>query len=283
MGLYQRVRTSEHVPTTGATFEGATFEMKGGGINKADDGEMAKDVAAFANAAGGVIVVGVDHNNGTAQRCPLERDDAGELVELYSAAVGDRCSPRPFMEPFVIDVGPEPGRSPDKRFVVAVNVWPYPDQPVGVTYSVMGKRGLPSDIGEAFKFPLRVGAHTRFLRPEKIPMFLSSEIRRMAILIDQIPASERSSVEILSRFYDQSATQGRENAFRRVTIVEVDPMKNCVRCQFQSSDRRELIVPLDSVAKVWKSGKTWTIAVRGQFALVDGVWDYQIPNFVPVG
>ena len=37
------------------------------------------------------------------------------------------------------------------------------------------------------------------------------------------------------------------------------------------------------MAKVWKSGKTWTIAVRGQFALVDGVWDYQIPNFVPVG
>jgi hypothetical protein len=123
--------------------------MKGAGTNKADFGEMAKDVAAFANAAGGVIVVGVDHQNGAAQRYPLSLAEANELVELYSQAVRDRCSPRPLIEPCAIDIGPEPGKPPDERFVVAVNLWPYPDQPVGVTYSVLGKKGLPSDFGEA--------------------------------------------------------------------------------------------------------------------------------------
>jgi hypothetical protein len=44
-----------------------------------------------------------------------------------------------------------------------------------------------------------------------------------------------------------------------------------------------LNVPLDSVAKVWKSGKNWTIAVQGQFCLLEGARDYQIPNFLPAG
>jgi hypothetical protein len=281
VGLFERVRTSAQVPATGAAFEGATFDMKGGGINRADFGEMAKDVAAFANAAGGVIVVGVDHQDGTAQRCPLPREEANEIVELYSQAVGDRCSPRPLIDPCAIDVGPEPGKPSDKRFVVAVNVWPYPDHPVGVTYSVQGRKGFPSDLGEAFKFPIRVGAHTRFLRPEEISMLLSHEVRRMAVLIDQIPDGERSSVEIRSHFIDAAITTGREVAFRKVTLLEVYPLQNRVGCQLQSSDRLELNVPLDSVAKVWKSGRTWTIAVRGQFALSEGVWVYQLLNFAP--
>jgi hypothetical protein len=37
----------------------------------------------------------------------------------------------------------------------------------------------------------------------------------MAVLIDQIPDSERSSIEIFSRFVDSPATPGRDGAFVR--------------------------------------------------------------------
>ena len=65
-----------------------------------DHREMAKDVAAFANASGGTIVVGAIENQATgavAKYEPLLKKLAKEPSAAFNDATRDRCSPRPVL------------------------------------------------------------------------------------------------------------------------------------------------------------------------------------------
>jgi Putative DNA-binding domain len=279
MGLFQTIERVDDIPAVGQSFETSCFDVKMK-VDARDHAELAKDVAAFANASGGVILVGVAQNDG--KRIPMSAGEATSVTEAYSQAVKQRCRPCPTIDPRVLDVGSEQDGDPDKRFVVAVNVWPFPGQVVGVTCEVKTRKGGASDLGEAFKFPIRVGTHTDYLTPEVLPMLLSPDVRRMAILLDQIPQSERAGVKVIARFHFRG-TNGRVLFVRsrEIELKSVDAMRNSVVGEMKESDPRGLVIPLDSVEKVWHSGKVWKVLVRGQFSLRDGVWEYEPDTAAP--
>ncbi len=130
---------------------------------KPDYPELAKDIAAFANAHGGVILVGAyeDKPNGRLGVIKGLASDADvkEVRDAYSKAATEFCSPSPVTDSKVIP------HSSGK--VIAVNVWPFPGQAVGVR-----EEGY-----ERWAFPWRSHIETKYLMPEQLPMLMIPELR----------------------------------------------------------------------------------------------------------
>lgn len=162
MAVFQPVTTARDLPRAGTSAERISFDIKRDtGTGKQDYFELAKDVAAFANASGGVILIGAaeDRKHGVVGAyMPLSRHRAKEVRDAYNQATRDRCSPRPLVDPVIID---HQGGA-----VVAVNVWPFPGQAVGVRHA---KEPL------AFAFPFRAGVETIWLNAEQLPMLRGRE------------------------------------------------------------------------------------------------------------
>src|SRR2546421_202845 len=90
---------------------------------------MAKDVAMFANASGGVVLLGACDAAGrlTTYR-PLPESDLQRVKDAYETAVRDLCSPVPVID--VLPIRPIEGSGT----IVAVNVYAFPGAPVGVLW-----------------------------------------------------------------------------------------------------------------------------------------------------
>ncbi len=214
-----------------------------------DAREMAKDVAAFANASGGVILVGGCEVRGTLSLYKaVPRAEVPRIKDTYEMAVRDHCSPVP-----IVDVVPIP-LTDGSGSVVAVNVLPFPGAVVGVLW---GKGGVPT-----FSFPLRVASQTKWLRPEQIPMLTIPDLRRKIILLDAIPADERSKVDLVERRGDQP----RMSKPRHVSLDSIDPLGGSVTVSERgaSGDTMSFTIPVDAIDLVWKSRGRWLISFRGQ-------------------
>jgi hypothetical protein len=178
----------EPLPRSGAAIEHATFDAKA----RADltkPFHLAKDVAAFANHLGGNIVIGVPEDKGVLLApVPLTPKEAADTRNAFSKEVAKRCSPPP-----LIDFGEYPMGA---GFVVTVVVFPYVGQPVGVRVNAdMAKGGYG---GEAFAFPLRVGADTSYLEPEQLSMLMLPDYRRVVVALGAIPAGARVKLHLLA-------------------------------------------------------------------------------------
>jgi hypothetical protein len=188
------------------------------------------------------------------------------------------------MEPFVIAKG--------SGFLLSINVWPFPGQPVGV--SVLASKQDPSG---GFAFPIRVATQTQWLLPEQRSMLMLPAVRNAAILLDQIPKAERDMVQICS-----SARFGPSMTypFADFELLDVDPLSNTVTLSMlaplwaskepiaegitgeqQRQSRGVIYVPLDAVETVWKApphpkqpthtrAARWHIAVNGRFLGPEG-------------
>lgn len=109
------------------TAEGATIDFKAVLDPKWPGFRLARQVAAFANAIGGTLLIGAVEEPGTDRLGtyrPLSHDDAVAVEKRYGDAVKDLCSPKPLIDINAIQK--------DGGVVVAVNVWPFPGQAVGV-------------------------------------------------------------------------------------------------------------------------------------------------------
>lgn len=187
MALFRTITTTDDLPDIGAGRESGTFDFKGA-ANPADKRELAKDVAAFANALGGVVLVGaVEHEElGTLQKySPMTAAFAESLKAAYETAVAEFCRPQPVLEVLRIQARSSP------RYVVAANVHAIPLGPVGVRWNDDMKK-------TAWVFPLRTTTHTTFLTPTEIAMLMVPEIRRVAILLDSIPLDQRTGVILIA-------------------------------------------------------------------------------------
>jgi hypothetical protein len=194
--------------------------------------EVAKDVAAFANALGGVILVGADEDKKrgllgqyrrlTAEEAKATRDACGEAVETL-------CSPKPMFE--MVNVPSDAG-----VVVVVVNVWPFPGQAVGVRTEPNG-----------FSFPVRTGADTIFLLPEQLPMLMLPELRRVVTLLRAIP--EGATIA-----YNHTAGQ---EVHSRPRFVRVDERDNVVR--LISEGGTSIVIALDFIKAVWKAEDMWHV------------------------
>ena len=145
--------------------------------------ELAKDVAMFANANGGVILVGAQEDMANARLgkyFPMTEPAARAARDEYEKAIAARCTPKPLYDAVILEQ--------DTGFVVAVNVWPFPGQFVAVRTSADAVDGYK---GPAFVFSVRLGTNCQYLTPEQTAMFTVPELRRVLILLNAIPAGAK--------------------------------------------------------------------------------------------
>jgi hypothetical protein len=263
MALYRPVATAADLPAPGAGRESGTYDFKGAVDPTAGPKrrELAKDVAAFANATGGVILVGAveDPATGALERYSGMKEDFAERVKAaYDAAVADLCRPQP-----VADAVRIKAPAPFEGFVVAVNVNATPLSPIGV-------RWIDDPKNAAWVFPLRTTTHTTHLSPTELPMLMVPEVRRVAIILDSIPLDERVDIEIVSR--------GRGGALAgvipRVQLLGIDERLTTVRLGWSSHEHRPIVtstIPIDRVKSVWqREPRRWNLGIDG---VIEGAGD----------
>lgn len=247
MALFQPITTGADLPAVGAQAERTTLDIKRDIDRPIDTFELAKDIAALANVTGGVILVGAaeDRRRGTVGiYFPLSDADAKAVRDAYSQAVRDRCSPVPVIDPEII--------AKDAGFVVAVNVWPFPGQAIGV---------LREQEPRTYAFPIRVGVDTRWLHSEQLPMLMVPELRRIIILVDAIPVGATVRV-----------TGIRNNV--TFEMLGSRPMENVVALRVRRDqanaaqrERPEFNLPLDVIHSVWRDAADgWQIVIEGEIA-----------------
>ena len=203
--------------------------------------ELAKDVASFANRSGGTILVGAtqDRATGTCSgHTPFAPALANDFEVVLRDAIEKRCRPRPLIQfdtlPFGADV------------MVAINIWAFPGQAISVEVKAHKPDGYG---GQAYVFPIRVLSHTTYLAAEQVPMLMSPDARRCAVLLSTLKAGAKIKVHpkmILDSDQHLSPFE--------VDFVEVDEMKNSLMVNGQVKGRPEVVgIPLDDVS-VWYQG-----------------------------
>jgi hypothetical protein len=180
---YCKIETFADVPTAGPldaqVRESHRLDFK---ENASPDktAEHAKDMATFANGFGGVILIGSKVDKGIVEHVGISREHAARMAEVYEQTAKDLCSPSPVANAIIVAM---PGST---SVLLAVNVDPTVEGPVGA-------RGKEQD---AWLFPVREASHTKFLKPNELPMYMNPQIRRTLLLLDRIPADNTVQIHL---------------------------------------------------------------------------------------
>jgi schlafen family protein len=218
--------------------------------------EHAKDVAAFTNAYGGTIIVGAIERPDGVDYAGVPVDHGARVARGYELAVRDWLSPRPVVLVRELVCPTDSG-----RVVVAANVEPFLDQPVGAC--ACGPDGRPLGPSGGWRFPIREGRDTIWLFAEQIAMRTNGATRRAALLLEAIPPKERGAVEMQCWFEPKPSITPNVVS---MAFDGVDVTANVA--QFVATDHghdNRIRVPLDDVEAVWqiRAGQ-WRVRVAGQ-------------------
>ncbi len=269
---FQRIENASELPPPGPQNERAREKSDIDFKTWADPGnlwENAKDVAAFANAFGGVLIVGGDDHKGKGPveypglQAAQKGQTFAQVQKIYDDAAKS-CSPPAHVDVIPIEVS-------SGVQVAAVNVHPFIDQALASPVGARDGEGNPIRPGGGWAFPVRRGAQTDYLTPELLPMYMNREIRRTVLLLLKIPPGARAKVTIHSRarLNVQGGGIALQMAKRVVTFVDVDVEKNRVR--FLGAGSMQLNVPILDVVDVWESADgAWDVRVTGELAQKQG-------------
>jgi hypothetical protein len=213
----------------------------------ADRFELAKDVASFANAFGGTVLVGACGGSVLTAYKAIDTATATWLAREYEEAVRDRCAPPVTIrtESLACDTG----------VVLGIHVPPFPS-PIAVR--VHGDAGDGSG-DDAWVFFSRLASQNKPFRPEMLPM-LTPESRRTAILLQSIPAN--AVVHAVSRTKNEGGRVDMPNS----TLLSVDEMANTVVLRMEKGAERR--IPLDCIRTVFRgdSGR-WHLEIEHYFQI----------------
>lgn len=248
MALFTVLTTAAQLPLPGTSRETGTFDFKAR-PDPQDQRELAKDIAAFANATGGVLLAGAQEDRASGSLSgyvPLSLAEAQEIKRAYEESATTFCSPNPVFDPVVIE-------RVRAEFVVAVNVYAFPVCPVAV-------RWVPGE--PAWTFPLRTATQTHWMSPTEAIMLAIPAIRRAAILLDAIPLRERQDVVLLGA--DAAAPYVGKKANLRFSGVDALASSATFEETVGIAGIQKTSIPLDAVQSVWKGndGK-WCVALTG--------------------
>jgi len=217
-------------------FKGTIFERDG----SIDRLELAKDMAAFANAHGGTILVGAYEDTKRGHLGAIKGmidEDVKRVRDAYSQGASQLCRPSPVVNSVVIE------HSTGK--VVAVNVSPFPGQAVGIK--------VDPDTWNTWRFPVRRSIETIFFTSEQLPMLMIPELRRVVALLRSIAPKDR----IKMRYEQGSALQPT----RYLTVLNEE--ENTVVFSKEPGGKEALREPLDRVIHVWKSTpSSWCVMFK---------------------
>lgn len=212
----------------------ATVKAKDGGTKSADRFELAKDVSALANTLGGTVLVGACGGSTLSALRGFDDSEATWIGREYEEAARDRCEPAPsFSVELIVHEG---------KTLVAVHVLPSPF-PVSVRVRADKDDGYGDS---AWVFFHRVASQTKPMTPQVAAM-MTTEIRRIAILLRSIPANDPVDVAL------RTEGDGRQD-FHGCRLGVVEEMENRVtfiRAPGQL-DGRLHSVPLDHVRTAFK-------------------------------
>lgn len=267
------IQSEDALPTAGEKREQFDFDCKGD-VDEKDTFELAKDVAAFANLAGGVVLVGAveDKRVGILSRyLPMAAERAQVIADAFSKAVAQRCSPAPLVDVAVIPK--------DAGRVVAVNVWPFPSQAIGVRIpdAVTHKGPQKNRKRDAYVFPLRVGNDSIDIQPEQLAMLMLPQERRVTILLKAIPQALRKKVHVVGRHVARQ-TGHRSNFAIDLEFVDVRPLENVALFRSASQPDHPAHVPLNHIDSVWLGAHNqWWVLVQGEVKVKNGFATYEPP------
>lgn len=165
-------------PPLGAAIERAVMDWKA--VDAGTPFHKAKDVAAFANHLGGTLLIGACEKDGQLDAYKgMTPAEAGTVRDAYSKAIKDKCQPHPTVD---FEEFSAPGDH-DKR-IVAVNVWP---SLLLVGVEIAAHKPSEGYGGTSFVYPVRSGTDATYLEPSQIAMYMTPQVRRIAVLLSKIP------------------------------------------------------------------------------------------------
>lgn len=260
--MFKPILTPTDLPPDGAASEGLEIDAKAT-VHPGNLFELAKDVAAFANAVGGTILVGVTEGPDKRLRyTPLPEPFAQKVQAAYEEAAKGRCSPQPRMAPYMAPYG--------TGAVVAINVWPFPGQPVGVA-----KDGGRTTDRVGFTFPMRVATQTAWLLPEQLPMLIDVHARSIAAVLAQVNGIFVFFPSVPSRdFGTFCASEVSVNLVSMVATFTSKPGGGAVTI---------VPVPLAGIKYVWQPfAGQWTVVLDGAIAHQPGAgFAFYPPGMLP--
>jgi hypothetical protein len=270
MPMFPEIKHSGQLPTEGSSYERDHLDFKQQISTRPF--EIGKDIAAFANSFGGVILIGAeDDSDRLKQYVPMSKPQADAARKTIANALKDRCFPDPRCE---VETIPR-----DHGFVIAVNVWPLPDQLVGVRAPTdPAEKKIPP---EAYVFPIRKHTGTEYLRPQELAPLMLPHLRHMAIALESVPKPERERIEMWWRVADSASTARLLVSYEDVDIYTARAtfLVSDDSTVFRRYQTKQLILPLDAIGGVQPIGKeVWRVSLRGALErLANGLFQW-IPD-----
>jgi hypothetical protein len=241
MASYRRIESATDL--IAGEKEGEVLDFKGS-RDPTKWWKLAKDVAAFANHLGGVVLVGaIEQPDGTATYGGLPEPLAKKISDAYELTALQKCVPRQTVHPKMFAV-------PTGNFMVAVNVESSPVF-VAAEYPTTGETSSGST---AWRFPLRCGRYSDYLSPELLPMFLDPKTRRSSVLLNQL---EGKNLWVLTQHESLLSTVKGADLKKNQVHLEVRP--NPPGHTFQA------YLPFDDVEAVWEGDGGWYARLSGYF------------------
>jgi hypothetical protein len=213
---------------------------------RVDSLELAKDIAAMANALGGHIIVGAMEapKHTLSIYKPMDKADAAAVCAAYTKAAQDFLHPPPVV---VGDTGAQ-----GSGWIPFIRVEASQGQAVGLRFPVASAQSLKP--WEVFGFPVRVGDNTSWYTPEQLPMLMLPEQRRIIALLHQIG---QEAVQ-----QDKTLRGGLEMGGDNFWIGEIRVDRNFVRLtrrQGSADASNDHYIPLDTINTVYWDNRGWRI------------------------
>jgi hypothetical protein len=237
------ILVSRDLPEVGFGHETLAVDFKGD-LYDSPEFEAAKDVAAFANAAGGTLIHRAFEDTKRSvlgQYAAISDKEAGDLVQAYDMAIKDPCSPAPVWSYARIEQS--------DGLVVAINVLPSPGQIIGVKVRADDARAYR---GDAYVFPMRVGTQTRYIQPGELPMYMVPQVRMTVVALEAIPRAEWNRICLISLLGPGLRHMPKPDA----VIAAIEPERNALRFTNGQS------FPISQIRAVWHNGTQWCISVN---------------------
>lgn len=237
------------------------FDLKGT-YAPGKQAEMAKDIAAFANALGGALIVGATEG-------PTEPDYTSPLAATYAEkvalefdqAVRDYCRPSPIVHVRLI-----PAPDAPSRVVLVVNIEPAVELPIAARHAT---------DQDAWRFPIRIGRDTEFLFPEQLPLYMNSKARHAKLLLLRALAAG-GDIDLFcvpggSRTHN--TLQGRDRDVFKLDKVDADGGGGVLLRDITGElGHQSIVVPLDDVEAVWlQHDGRWAMRISGRLELFNSI------------
>ena len=252
---YQKIQDASSLPPEGPltcrTREKADLDFKRF-ADQSKTWEHAKDIAAFANASGGVVLVGADNETDpTVLKYPgIRGQNVADVVRIYEQAAKS-CSPP--LSPDCVPINYGAGVD-----LVAVNVDPYVDQ-------IVACPGGHRDVGilsSLWRFPIRRGSQTDDIQPEEISMFMNQKTRRAYLMLAAIPSDKRSRVKVWYPQINSPVRGVKDSTSNEYRLDQVPSGRNFL--EIGKTGHVSCRIPLGDVLDVWEEdNEVWAIKLSG--------------------